>query len=86
MTIVSLSEISRRQGFLALEDYITQTKDDFLKRGLQLIVDGAEEEQLRESLEGAIYFMKQRHNKGAAMLGMIAATAPALGLLGTYIG
>jgi chemotaxis protein MotA len=85
-TIVSLSEIARRQGFLALEDYIAQTNDEFLKKGLQLIVDGAEEEQLRDSLEGATYFMRQRHNKGANMLGMIAATAPALGLLGTYIG
>jgi chemotaxis protein MotA len=47
--------------------------------GIQYIVDGADEDQLRNLLEGSTYFMKQRHQKGAAMLDMIAATAPALG-------
>lgn len=87
LTLVKLSEISRKSGLLALEDYIDQiTNDEFLQKGLRNIVDGADEEQLRNLLEGSTYFMKQRHQKGAAMLDMIAATAPALGLLGTYVG
>lgn len=87
LTIVSLAETSRKEGLLALEDSVDQyTDDDFIKRGIRLIVDGADEEQLRNSLEGSMYFMKQRHQKGAAMLDMIASTAPALGLLGTYVG
>lgn len=86
-TIVALAEISRKEGLLALEDYIEQyTEDEFLKKGILLIVDGADEDQLRTSLEGATYFMQQRHQKGYAMLDMIAAIAPSLGLLGTYIG
>ena len=48
--------------------------------GIQHIIDGADEDQLRNLLEGSTYFMKQRQQKGAAMLDMIAATAPALGL------
>lgn len=87
LTLVSLAEKARREGLLSLEDTLDQFDDDeFMKKGIQLIVDGADEEQLRNSLEGATYFMKQRHKKGAEMLNMIAATAPALGLLGTYIG
>ena len=87
ITLTNLAEISRRDGILALEDYVDQlTEDDFIRRGIQLIVDGADEEQLRNLLEGSTYFMKQRHQKGAAMIDMIAATAPALGLLGTYVG
>lgn len=82
-----LAEVSRREGLLALDDAIDQyTDDDFIKRGIRLIVDGADEDQLRAALEGATYFMKQRHKKGAAMIDMIASTAPALGLLGTYVG
>ncbi len=85
--LVKFAEISRREGILALEDFVDQfTEDDFVKKGIQLIVDGADEEQLRNLLEGSTYFMKQRHQKGASMLDMIAATAPALGLLGTYVG
>ncbi len=86
-TIITLAEVSRKEGLLALEDYIEQyTNDEFLKKGIMLIIDGADEDQLRTSLEGATYFMQQRHHKGHAMLDMIAATAPSLGLLGTYIG
>ncbi len=87
LTIVKISEIARKEGLLPLEDYVDQHTDDaFIKEGILLIVDGADEEQLRNYLEGSTYFMKKRHQKGAAMLSMIAATAPALGLLGTYVG
>ncbi|HKM33117.1 MAG TPA: MotA/TolQ/ExbB proton channel family protein [Lachnospiraceae bacterium] len=87
ITLVKLAELSRREGLLSLEEYVDQyTDDDFIKWGVMLIVDGSDEEQLRNLLEGSTYFMKQRHSKGSAMLGMIAATAPALGLLGTYVG
>lgn len=85
--LVKFAEISRKEGLLALENHIDNLTDDaFLKQGIQYIIDGADEEQLRNLLEGSTYFMKQRHHKGAAMLDMIAATAPALGLLGTYVG
>lgn len=87
MILIKLAEISRREGLLTLEDHIDHyTDDEFIKSGVMLIVDGADEEQLRNLLEGSTYFMKQRHQKGAAMLDMLAATAPALGLLGTYVG
>lgn len=86
-TLVKFSEISRREGLLALEDIVEQyTEDPFIRRGIGVIVDGGDEEQLRNILEGSTYFMKQRHQKGSAMLSMIAITAPALGLLGTYVG
>lgn len=87
LALIRLSEISRREGLLALEDHLDDYVDDeFIKKGIRLIVDGADEEQLRNQLEGATHFMKQRHKKGAAMLDMLAITAPALGLVGTYVG
>ena len=49
-------------------------------------MDGTDEDKLRDSLESETYFMQQRHQKGIAMVEMIANTRPALGLLGTYIG
>ncbi len=87
VVLVRCAEISRKQGLLALENHIDSLTDDaFIKLGVQYLIDGADEEQLRNVLEGSTYFMRQRHQKGAAMLDMIAATAPALGLLGTYVG
>lgn len=85
--LVTLSEFSRREGLLSLEDHVSElTDDDFIEKGILLIVDGADEDQLRNYLEGSTYFMKQRHSNGAAMVNMVAATAPALGLMGTYVG
>ncbi len=87
MTLIQLSEVSRREGLLALEDHLDgYTEDEFIRMGIMLIVDGADEDQLRNQLEGATHFMKQRHKKGVAMLDMLAITAPALGLVGTYVG
>ncbi len=87
MTLVRLAEISRREGLLVLEDVVDQYVDDeFLRKGILHIIDGADEEHLRYLLEGSTHFMKQRHQKGVAMLDKIASTAPALGLLGTYVG
>lgn len=86
-TLVQLADVARREGLLAVDRVIGEYTDDpFIKRGLMLIVDGADEEQLRYSLEGDTYYMQHRHKKGSGMLDMIAATAPALGLMGTYIG
>ena len=45
------SHIARREGLLALENTMNQVKDDFVRKGLQLLVDGAEPERLREVLE-----------------------------------
>ena len=41
-----------------------------------LMIDGADEEQLRYSMEGDTYYMQHRRREGAAMLEMVAATAP----------
>lgn len=86
-TIVSLSQISRQKGLLALETAVAEyTDDDFIVKGILLLVDGADRDALRSSMMTELYFMQQRHKKGYGMLDMIAATSPSLGLLGTYIG
>lgn len=85
--LVKLSEILRTKGLLAIDEYIDDYVDEpFLKEGIMMIVDGADEERLRDKLEGETFYMKKRHQNGAAMMDMPAETAPALGLLGTYVG
>ena len=84
--LVKLAEIARTNGFLAIENYVKEhVEDTYLKEGIMLILDGSDEQSLRDKLEGETFFMKQRHQKGAAMMDMLAATAPALGLLGTML-
>ena len=62
-----LSKKARREGLLSLEDEISTLEDDFLKKGLQMVVDGIEPETIREILELEIGEMENRHSEGASI-------------------
>ena len=81
-----LSKKARREGLLSLEDDISQMDDAFLKKGLQMVVDGIEPETIKEILELEIGEMENRHGKGIGIFGALAAYGPAFGMLGTLIG
>jgi len=88
-TILQFSELSkkaRREGLLSLEDAINNLDDAFLKKGLQMVVDGIEPESIREILELDIGEMEARHKSGADIFKTWAAFAPGFGMLGTLIG
>lgn len=81
-----LSKKARREGLLSLEDEIDKIDDDFLRKGLQMVVDGIEPETIRDILVLEIEEMEKRHKDGSDMLRSWAAYAPAFGMLGTLIG
>jgi len=84
--LLDWSHKARRGGLLALEPFIEQQTDLFQRRGLQMLVDGAEPEVLRETLEvdlGAY----ERHHLDAARVWMAAGGyAPTIGILGAVLG
>lgn len=87
--IIQFSELSkkaRKEGLLSLEEQINEIGDDYLKKGLQMVVDGIEPETIREILELEIGEMERRHGQGIDMLKAWAAYAPAFGMIGTLIG
>ena len=84
--IVSYASQSRRDGVLALESALESENDAFLKKGLQLVVDGQDAEAIEQILDVDIEYMKKRHEKGAEVFATLANLAPALGLIGTLIG
>ncbi|MFZ5755135.1 MAG: flagellar motor protein [Bacillota bacterium] len=86
ITLVKLAEKARREGLLALEAEAEESKDEFLKKGIQLIVDGTDPELVRNILETEISFVEERHKVGAGIFEAMGASAPAFGMLGTLIG
>ncbi|WP_163193214.1 motility protein A [Clostridium thermarum] len=82
----SLSKKARREGLLSLEDEVNNIGDDYLKKGLQMVIDGIEPETIREIMELEIGEMERRHKAGQDMLKSWAAYAPAFGMIGTLIG
>lgn len=84
--IVSLAEKARREGLLALENDIEEYEDEFIKKGIQLIVDGNDPELVRNVLQAEIIMMEQRHKIGYGIFEAMGLSAPAFGMLGTLIG
>ena len=80
------SQISRREGLLALENAISQLKDDFARKGLQLLVDGAEPERLREVLEVEIGTFEEEMRQSARIWEAAGGYSPTIGILGAVLG
>ena len=80
------SQVSRREGLLALENVMGQIKDDFAKKGLQLLVDGAEPERLREVLEVQIGTFEEEMKLSARIWEAAGGYAPTIGILGAVMG
>lgn len=82
----NLSKRARREGLLSLEEDISNLDDEFLKKGLQMVVDGIEPETIREILELETAEMENRHQRSASMFTTWGAYGPAFGMIGTLIG
>ena len=84
--LVSWSNMARKQGLLSLENAIEEVVDPFLKRGLQLLVDGAEPEQLRKLLEVDLTTRENTDRAGAKVFEGMGIYAPTLGIIGAVLG
>jgi chemotaxis protein MotA len=84
--MVKFAEIARKEGVLALETAAKEISDPFLKKGIQLAVDGVDSERIRELMDGEIDSMKARHKAGAKFFKDMGGFAPTIGILGTVMG
>jgi chemotaxis protein MotA len=84
--MMAFSEKARREGLLALEDELEDLDDEFMKKGLRLVVDGTDAEIIRNLLELELSQMQGRHADKINIVNMWAALAPGLGMMGTVIG
>jgi chemotaxis protein MotA len=83
-TMVELSNIARKDGMMALEG--KEVPDKFFGKGLQMLIDGADEQKMAKAMNMEIDAMKARHE---GMQGVVKAwvdIAPAMGMIGTLIG
>ena len=84
--MVDWSNIARREGLLGLESVIDKLKDPFLRKGLQMVVDGAEPEQLRKVLEVELATREHADHAGAKVFEGMGIYAPTLGIIGAVLG
>ena len=85
-TLVSLAEKARKEGLLALEAQVKAIEDPFLKRGLQMGIDGTDPEELRAVLESEIAAKKAEDKVAAKFMNAMGGYAPTIGILGCIVG
>ena len=84
--IINLSNISRKEGLLALEEATHDMDDEFLKKGINLVVDGTDPDLVRGILETDLINLETRHKKVIGFWEKWAEMGPAWGMIGTLVG
>jgi len=84
--MVNFAAINRRDGALALEQEIPNLENSFFVKGLQMLVDGRDAEQIRDFMSVEVQNLQDRHSTGKKILEFMGAAAPAFGMIGTLIG
>ena len=84
--LVTFSEKARREGLLALEDDLEEVEDEFLRKGIQLVVDGTDPDIIKNILYNELNQVQSRHAIGINLFDDWSKLAPAFGMIGTLIG
>jgi chemotaxis protein MotA len=85
-TVVDFADRARREGLLALEEAAKSVDDPFLRKGIELAVDGTDPEELREILESEIDAKKKTDKIGSGLFADMGGYAPTMGIIGTVLG
>jgi len=84
--ITEWSNIARKNGLLGLESEVELQTDPFLKKGLQLLVDGAEPESIRSALEIDLSTREHGDLAAAKVFESMGIYSPTLGIIGAVLG
>src|SRR3954468_4403307 len=84
--LVGLAERARREGLLALDDEVAKIEDEYVKKGLQLIIDGTDADVVADVLEIEAEAMSGRHNIAAKVFKDAGGFSPTIGIIGTVMG
>lgn len=80
------SQMARKEGLLALEAQIASEPDPFMQKGLQLLVDGAEPDRLRDVLEVEIGAYEEQLKLSAKIWEAAGGYSPTIGIIGAVMG
>ncbi len=84
--ILFLSNTARKEGLLVLEEAANDISNDFLKKGINMIVDGSDPELVRDILENDMVHRDERNKRRIKFWQDLGSYAPAWGMIGTLLG
>jgi chemotaxis protein MotA len=83
---VEWSSLARKQGLLGLEPLLENIEDDFLRKGLQLVVDGGEPEEIRSVMDVELEIRESVDLRAAKVFEGMGIYSPTLGIIGAVLG
>ncbi|MEZ5359456.1 MAG: flagellar motor protein [Candidatus Zixiibacteriota bacterium] len=84
--ITVMAEKARREGVLGLEEDLKKIGDPFLRKAIQLVIDGTDSNDMRQILETEVTYIAERHRQGIALFKALGGFSPTLGIIGTVLG
>ncbi|KAA3617617.1 MAG: motility protein A [Calditrichaeota bacterium] len=84
--VVDLAKKARREGLLAVDKEVNKIENEFLKTGMEMVVDGTEPELIKKVMNTELSYLMDRHSKGQALYTTLGMYSPAFGMIGTLIG
>lgn len=85
-TLVAFAEKARREGLLALENEAAALEDEFMRKGIQLVIDGRDTDVIRKVLETEVSQVQEKGTKAEAVFTNLGGYSPTLGIIGTVLG
>jgi chemotaxis protein MotA len=84
--LVGFAEKARRDGLLALDEQLSSVDDPYIRKGLQLVVDGTDPDLVADVLEAENDAMRKRHQAAVQPFDKAGGYAPTMGIIGTVFG
>lgn len=84
--LIELSQIVRKDGILGMEGRVDELDNEFMKKAIQMTIDGQEPKVIDDILYGETDKISDRHALGAEIFMALAGFAPAFGMIGTLVG
>lgn len=84
-TLVTFAEKARREGLLVLEDDLQDVEDEFLRKGVQLVVDGTDPELVKEILQTEVDTVAEENEGRSGVYMAMGGFCPTMGVLGTVM-
>jgi chemotaxis protein MotA len=84
--IIEYATQARKQGIVSLEQQAAAVQDPFLRKALNLAVDGIDMSQIRSIMELEITLMEQDREMEAKVFDCAGGYSPTIGIIGAVLG
>ncbi len=84
--IVAFSAISRKDGILSIENRLNSIENPFLRKMIQVIIDGADSQGLTNISDSEIMHINERHQANISFFTKLGGYSPTMGIIGTVMG